>query len=115
MITGSILISINFFLLTLQTDVSVYLANVLMALGNGIMWPSFLAILAKSGTSKVQGTIQGYASSTGSLASIFGLVLGGILFNSVGPSIFVVSGVILFLIFLVSFQLIQVERELKTM
>ncbi|MBX2875284.1 MAG: MFS transporter [Saprospiraceae bacterium] len=112
-ITGSILISANFFLLTLQTDISVYLANVLMALGNGIMWPSFLSILAKSGTSKVQGTIQGYASSTGSLASIFGLVLGGILFNYVGASIFVVSGVILFLIFLVSFQLLQVERELK--
>jgi len=112
-IVGSILISLNFFLLTFQTNTSVYAANVLMALGNGIMWPSFLSILAKSGSPKVQGTIQGYASSTGSLASIFGLILGGLLFNYVGASIFIVSGVILFLIFLISFRLLQVERDLK--
>ena len=113
-IIGSLLISLGFFALTVQTNFGVYLALVLMALGNGVMWPSFLSILSRSGTPKVQGTIQGYASSTGSLASIFGLVLGGLLFNTVGPAIFSVSGVILFLIFLYSFRLLQIERALKT-
>lgn len=112
-IIGSLLISLNFVLLTFQTNLSVFSANILMALGNGIMWPSFLAILAKSGSPKVQGTIQGYASSTGSLASIFGLVLGGLLFNYIGATIFLVSAVILLLIFWISFRLLKVERELK--
>lgn len=113
-IIGSLLISLNFFLLTFQTNLSVFSANILMALGNGIMWPSFLAILAKSGSPKVQGTIQGYASSTGSLASIFGLVLGGLLFNYIGSTIFLVSAIILLLIFWISFRLLKVERELKS-
>jgi MFS family permease len=87
--------------------VSIYTANVLLAVGNGLMWPSFLSILSRSGKPGIQGTIQGYANSMGSLASIFGLILGGTLFGLVGPPIFFVASGMLGLIFLLSFRLVE--------
>ena len=104
-IFGALLIGVNFLLLPLGSIPGVYAANVLMSVGNGLMWPSFLAILSKTGDRKIQGTIQGYASSTGSLASIFGLLLGGVLFGYVGPDIFRVAAVVMFAIFLTGFVL----------
>lgn len=110
---GSVLIAANFFLLTLGTDEWVFSAVVLMAMGNGLMWPSFLAILSRSGTPGIQGTIQGYANSVGSAASILGLVLGGWLMGRLGPVVFWVSGTLFVLIFLVSFYLSRVENQLR--
>jgi MFS family permease len=59
-----------------------------MALGNGLMWPSLLALISKAAGSQDQGVVQGYASSGGALASIIGLVLGGVLFELIGTAIF---------------------------
>jgi hypothetical protein len=102
---GSLLISLNFFILPLGTLVSVWTANVLLSVGNGLMWPSFLSILARTGPKAIQGTVQGYANSTGSLASIFGLILGGSLFGLLGPGVFYLAAGFLLLIFLLSFRL----------
>ena len=104
-VVGSLLIGISFLLLPLGTLEGVYLANVCMAIGNGLMWPSFLAILSRTGTPNIQGTIQGYANSTGSLASIFGLVLGGILFGWMGKQLFFVAAVMLLLITVLSLRM----------
>ncbi len=60
----------------------VYGAAVLFACGNGVMWPSFLSILSRAAGDRYQGSVQGFASSVGSFASILCLVLYEI-FNQV--------------------------------
>ena len=62
----------------------VYGATVLFAVGNGLMWPSFMSILSKRAGTVLQGSVQGVAGSLGGLASIIGLTLGGLLYNLVG-------------------------------
>jgi DHA1 family tetracycline resistance protein-like MFS transporter len=104
---GSLSICLSFLFIPNGDMASIYTANVFLAVGNGLMWPSFLAILSRSGKPSIQGTIQGYANSMGSLASIFGLILGGTLFGLVGPPIFFVASVMLGLIFLLSFRLVE--------
>ncbi|MEM9931466.1 MAG: MFS transporter, partial [Bacteroidota bacterium] len=102
---GSLLIALSFVALTQSNYAMIYLANVLLSVGNGLMWPSFLAILAQRSDPSKQGTIMGYANSTGSLASIFGLVLGGILFTRLGPSVFLIGATMLFAITILSTRL----------
>ena len=104
-IVGSALIALSFFLFPTGTLTGVYIANFCLAVGNGLMWPSYLAILARSGTPDIQGTIQGYANSMGSLASIFGLVLGGVLFGRLGETVFFVAGVMLLLITVIALRM----------
>ncbi|MEL7531836.1 MAG: MFS transporter [Bacteroidota bacterium] len=103
---GSLMIATSFALLTIENIYAIYLANVLLSVGNGIMWPSYMALLAQKGGKDVQGTIQGYAASMGSLASIFGLVLGGLLIGQMGSIIFFVAAIMLAIIFLLSFSLL---------
>ncbi len=105
-IAGSLPLAASFLFFWLETDLSVYTGVVLLSVGNGLMWPSFLSILAQAGSPAIQGSIQGYSNSVGSLASIFGLILGGMLFQNLGPIVFVVSANFLFGIFLLSFRLL---------
>lgn len=102
---GSIIMSVFFVLLTFADPTLAYIGAVCFALGNGLMWPSFLSMLAKKGDHDIQGTIQGYANSTGSLASIFGLILGGILMGVIGPTLFFASSIVMFFIFLLALRL----------
>jgi DHA1 family tetracycline resistance protein-like MFS transporter len=67
----------------------------LLAIGNGIMWPSLLAILSRTTEPTVQGAVQGFASSTGAVASIAGLLLGGALYQSLGNRVFLVAAILL--------------------
>lgn len=110
-IVGSAFLVINFLLMTMNSDFYVYLALVFFALGNGLMWPSFMSILAKTGTKDVQGTIQGYANSLGSAASIIGLILGGFLFATIGSLTFIISAIMLFVIFIISFSLLRLSFD----
>ena len=104
-LAGTILIGFSFVLLPAGDWISIYSANVLMSVGNGLMWPSFLSILSRTGNPEKQGTLQGYASSTGSLASIIGLVAGGVLFNLIGPVVFTAAAVAMILNFVLAFAL----------
>lgn len=106
-IIGSLILSINFVLFTLNSTIFVYVALILFAVGNGLSWPSFMSILSKRAGTVHQGVIQGVGSSMGSLASIIGLVLGGILYNMIGPTTFLVSAVVIFLVFIMSFRLLN--------
>ena len=63
--------------------------------------PSFLAILSKLAGSQYQGAVQGFASSAGSLASIVGLVAGGIVYGLIGVHTFVIPGVLLLVILVI--------------
>jgi MFS family permease len=111
MIAGSLLVGFSFLLLPSGSLTAIYIANVLLSVGNGIMWPSYMAILAKTGDSEIQGTIQGYANSAGSLASIFGLILGGTLFVSFGPTVFIAGGLVIMLIFILGFWLLNIPQN----
>jgi len=67
-IFGSLMLGINFLLLIPGNLFLTYLATLFFALGDGLMWPSFLSLLSKIAGRKYQGTVQGFASSFGSLA-----------------------------------------------
>jgi MFS transporter, DHA1 family, tetracycline resistance protein len=106
-IIGSIILGTNFILFVSNNIVSVGCAIVLFAVGNGLMWPSFMSILSRYAGSKLQGSVQGVAGSFGGLASILGLILGGFLYNSIGAVTFLISAGVIFSIFLMSFQLLK--------
>jgi MFS transporter, DHA1 family, tetracycline resistance protein len=55
------------------------------------MWPSFLSLLSRKGTEENQGQIQGVASSFGSMASIAGLIIGGVLYPYLAANTFAIS------------------------
>ncbi|WP_109438443.1 MFS transporter [Aquimarina sp. AU119] len=97
---GTIFLAISFYALSFPNIIVMYVANTLLSLGNGLMWPNFLSLLSKTGNHQTQGTIQGYGNSMGSCASIFGLILGGVLFESLQTQVFSIGAVIFLLIFI---------------
>jgi len=106
-IIGSVILGINFILFVAGNDILVYGAAILFAVGNGLMWPSFLSILSKTAGNAYQGFIQGVASSFGSLASIVGLITGGLLYNFIHGFTFLISAGIIFVVFIISFKLLK--------
>jgi MFS transporter, DHA1 family, tetracycline resistance protein len=106
-VIGSVILGTNFILFVSNNIVSVSAAIVLFAVGNGLMWPSFMSILSRYAGSKLQGSVQGVAGSFGGLASILGLVLRGFLYNAIGAVTFLISAGVIFSIFLMSFQLLK--------
>ena len=106
-IIGSLILGTNFILFVSNNIVSVGGAVILFAVGNGLMWPSFMSILSRRAGSKLQGAVQGVAGSFGGLASIFGLILGGFLYNSIGGFTFLISAGVIFIIFITSFRLLE--------
>lgn len=95
---GSLLLAGSFFLLSQHQLVLLYIAITFLSLGNGLMWPSFMALLSRAGNNSTQGAIQGYGTSMGSIASMFGLVMGGILFEKITTLVFMIGGFIFLLI-----------------
>jgi DHA1 family tetracycline resistance protein-like MFS transporter len=55
------------------------------------MWPPLLAVIANVAGREHQGAVQGLAGSAGGAASMLGLLLGGILYESVGSATFFVA------------------------
>jgi MFS family permease len=76
------------------------------------MWPSFLSLLSKITGEGYQGTIQGVACSLGGLASIIGLILGGLLYEMLAGESFLIAGVVICVVFLLNFKLRHFEKEL---
>ena len=106
-IIGSIILGTNFILFVSNNIVSVGGAVILFAVGNGLMWPSFMSILSRRAGSKLQGAVQGVAGSFGGLASIVGLILGGFLYNSIRGATFLISAGVIFAVFVMSFRLLK--------
>jgi DHA1 family tetracycline resistance protein-like MFS transporter len=106
-IIGSAILGTNFILFMSNNTFVIYGAVILFALGNGLMWPSFMSILSKRAGTALQGAVQGVAGSFGSLASIIGLILGGTLYNLTGPATFLVSAGVIFTVFIMSFPLLK--------
>ncbi|MFQ5930359.1 MAG: MFS transporter, partial [Acidobacteriota bacterium] len=111
-LTGNLLLGTGFILLMFPNETFVYAGAALFALGNGLMWPSFLSLLSKAGGGRYQGAVQGFASSAGSLASIVGLIAGGILYGLLGAATLLGSAFLIYLVFLLSFPLLRLEKNL---
>ena len=109
-LVGSLILATNFILMTSANVKIIYVAALLFAVGNGLMWPSVLSLLSKLAGEKYQGSVQGLAGSVGSLASIFGLILGGVLYGVLHATTFLVCAAIIYLIFLFSFRLLSFEK-----
>jgi MFS transporter, DHA1 family, tetracycline resistance protein len=82
------------------------------AVGNGLMWPSFMSILSKRAGTVLQGAVQGVAGSFGSLASIIGLIMGGILYDFLGGTTFLVSAGVIFTVFILSFRRLNTQEKI---
>jgi MFS transporter, DHA1 family, tetracycline resistance protein len=106
-VIGSLILGTNFILFVSNNIVSVSGAVILFAVGNGLMWPSFMSILSRRAGSKLQGAVQGVAGSFGGLASIVGLSLGGFLYNSIGGATFLISAGVILVVFVMSFLLLK--------
>jgi MFS family permease len=59
-------------------------------MGNGLMWPLIVALISDKAGSH-QGAVQGLAGSTGAVAAIIGLLLGGLLYAPLQGWLFVVA------------------------
>ena len=111
-IIGSVILGTNFILLVSSDIVLIYGAAVLFAVGNGLMWPSVMSILSNRAGIVYQGTVQGVANSFGSLASIIGLMIGGLFYNLLGATTFLVSAGVIFTVFIMSFHLLRINRSI---
>ena len=107
-IIGSLVLGINFIFFLSNNILLIYTAAILFAIGNGLMWPSLLSILAKKAGTVHQGAVQGVASSFASLASIIGLTIGGVLYNAIGATTFLISAGVIFTVFIISFRLLKI-------
>lgn len=112
-IAGSILLGLGFFLFTSENEILIFIAVILFSGGNGIMWPSFLSQLSKVAGKKYQGAVQGFASSAGSLASIIGLIAGGLIYGLLGGKTFLIPGFLFLLIFVLLFLFFVIENPGK--
>ena len=100
--TGSLILGVSFLFFVSDATPIIYVGVLLLALGNGLMWPSVLAILSRLAGSEYQGAVQGFASSGGSVASIIGLLAGGVLYSLLGSFVFLVSAGTILAAFLLS-------------
>ena len=91
---GSIALAASFPFFTSGSAATIYFGTGLLAIGNGIMWPSVLAILSRTTDRGAQGAVQGFASSAGAIASIAGLLLGGLFYQSLGNRVFLIPAVL---------------------
>ncbi len=108
-IIGSVILGTNFILLVSSDIILIYGAAVLFAVGNGLMWPPVMSILSNRAGTVYQGTVQGVANSFASLASIIGLMMGGLLYNMLGATTFLISAGVIFTVFIMSFRLLKIR------
>lgn len=113
-IAGGFILGLQFILIVPGNLLLIYVAAVFFALGNGVMWPCVLSILSKFAGSRYQGSVQGFAISASSLASIIGLLSGGLLYTQVGAISFLVAAAIIYTVVFFSFRLLKIEKRRLT-
>jgi len=93
-VSGTLILSAGFAGLKLDNGFQIYMAAILISIGNGLMWPSAMAMLSRVAGERHQGAIQGAGGSVGAVASIVGLIAGGLLYNWLGAWEFVLAALI---------------------
>lgn len=99
---GGGILALNFWLLGLPGQVWPWLAAVCFALGNGLMWPSFLSVISQLVQPKYQGAVQGVTTSAGSVAAVLGLLVGGFLYQHLAAVTFWFSAGLVILVVVLS-------------
>ncbi|TQD29534.1 MFS transporter [Methanolobus vulcani] len=112
--TGCLILGSNFILLACGSTNLIYVAAVLFAAGNGLMWPSTQSMLSKLAGKDNQGLVFGVFGSILSVASIFGLMSGGFIYELLGRGAFIVIAIIIYLIFPFSLRLRSFDQPDNT-
>ncbi len=107
-IAGSLILATSFLAFLSGALPVIYLGVVLLSVGNGIMWPTAVALLSRAAGDRYQGATQGLAGSLGAVASILGLLVGGVLYGELGAQVFIISATA---IFVVSLLMLRVTRS----
>jgi predicted MFS family arabinose efflux permease len=108
---GSLALAVSFLFFMSEDTTHIYAGTVLLACGNGLMWPSLTAVISKATNPRHQGAVQGLASSVGAVASIVGLLAGGLLYGVLGSRVFVLSFAITLLAVVMSFSVRTQEAD----
>lgn len=112
--TGALVMFFSFYAYSLPDDTAVYAGALLFAVGNGILWPSYMAMLAMLGPAHQKGYIQGVAAGVGSLASIVGLILGGLIYAQFQSVTFIAAGVIFLPCVILAFFLPRTQPQVAS-
>ena len=94
-IGGTLVLCVGFACLYPENTMVIYLGAALIALGNGLMWPSVMAMLSVVAGDEHQGAVQGAGGSVSAVASIVGLIAGGLLYNWIGAWVFVFAAAVI--------------------
>ncbi|SPH24991.1 Tetracycline resistance protein, class C [Defluviimonas aquaemixtae] len=92
---GGVIMALGFGALTATERPVIYLGAALIALGNGLMWPTFMSALSRSAGKRLQGAVQGFAGSAGAIASVAGLLAGGVAYVRIGAWVFACAAVVI--------------------
>lgn len=111
---GALLMSCCFGMLAGVDVVITYTSIIFFSMGNGLMWPSYLALLSKTGDKKVQGAVQGLAGGIGSFAGIVGLILGGVLYSAIAEATFWCCAVVMLITAGFGFYLVRLDTAVAT-
>ena len=109
-VTGLLLLSSSFVAMISANIIFLLIAAILYAVGNGIMWPSFLSLLSKVAPENLQGSVQGLSGSAGSLASIVGLLIGGFMYDKLQFQTFTLSAIGMFIVTLLALRLRTIKQ-----
>jgi len=110
-VVGGFVLGLQFLLIIPGNIYLIYLAAICFAFGNGVMWPSILSVLSKFAGKTYQGSVQGFAMSSSSFASILGLLAGGLLYTQIKAFSFLIAAIIIFTVVFLSFRLIKLEKQ----
>ena len=110
-IAGSLILAVSFLFFISRHVASIYGGVALLALGNGLMWPSVVSLLSRAAGRRYQGAVQGLAGSAGAIASILGLLVGGVLYTKLESEAFALSSLTIFAVFLLALRLRHRQRE----
>ncbi|MDW7733691.1 MAG: MFS transporter [Methanolobus sp.] len=110
-VVGGFILGIQFLLIIPGNIYLIYLAAAFFAFGNGVMWPCILSVLSKLAGTTYQGSVQGFAMSASSFASILGLLAGGLLYTQIKALSFLIAAIIIFVVVFLSFRLIRIEKQ----
>jgi MFS family permease len=98
---GAFVLGLGFLALFPANNWMPFVGAVLIALGNGLMWPPVVALLSKA-AGEHQGAVLGLVGSVSAAASIMGLFLGGILYHHFTGWLFVLSAGFIFAVIILS-------------
>lgn len=91
MVAGGLILAAGFAAFSFSAPGAVWAGGALIALGNGLLWPALLSMLSQRAGSAAQGSVQGIAGSSGAVASIGGMIFGGMLYSGLAEQVFLVA------------------------